>query len=74
MHYTQRMEDLRKDRDLKQEAVAIMLGITRLQYQLYESGKRKLPIDKLMQLCKFCNIAADYLLGFTNTPNPLPKK
>ncbi|MGN0571671.1 MAG: helix-turn-helix domain-containing protein [Candidatus Fimenecus sp.] len=74
MHYTQRMEDLRKDRDLKQEAVAIMLGITRQQYQLYESGKRKLPIDKLMQLCRFYNISADYLLGFTNTPNPLPKK
>ncbi|MGN0520935.1 MAG: helix-turn-helix domain-containing protein [Candidatus Fimenecus sp.] len=52
----------------------MMLGITRQQYQLYESGKRKLPIDKLVQLCRFYNISADYLLGFTNTPNPLPKK
>lgn len=70
MHYTQRMEDLRKDHDLKQEAVAITLGITRQQYQLYESGKRKLPIDKLIHLCKFYNVSADYLLGLTDIPNP----
>ena len=71
MHYTQRLKDLREDNDLKQEAVAIILNITRQQYQLYESGKRKLPIDKLMLLCKYYNVSADYILGFTNTPNKL---
>ncbi len=70
MHYTQRMEDLREDHDLKQEAVALVLGITRQQYQLYESGKRKLPFDKLIHLCKFYNVSADYLLGLTDIPNP----
>lgn len=74
MHYTQRMADLREDKDLKQEAVASVLGITRQQYQLYECGKRKLPIDQLMVLCKFYNVSADYLLGFTNEYTPLPKK
>lgn len=74
MHYTQRMRDLREDHDLKQEAIAIMLKITRQQYQLYESGKRRLPIEKLIEICKFYDISADYLLGFTNEPKPLPKK
>lgn len=74
MHYTQRMKNLREDNDLKQEAVAIELNITRQQYQLYESGKRKLPIDKLMMLCKFYNISADYILGFSDEAKPITKK
>ena len=52
MHYTQRLKDLREDKELKQEAIAIVLKITRQQYQLYESGKRKLPIDLLITLCR----------------------
>ena len=74
MHYTQRLKDLREDKELKQEALAIVLKITRQQYQLYESGKRKLPIDLLITLCRFYNVSADYILGFTNTYKELPKK
>lgn len=74
MHYTQRLKDLREDMELKQEAIAIVLKITRQQYQLYESGKRKLPIDLLITLCRFYNVSADYILGFTNTYKELPKK
>ena len=74
MHYTQRLKDLREDKELKQEAIAIVLKITRQQYQLYESGKRKLPIDLFITLCRFYNVSADYILGFTNTYKELPKK
>ena len=74
MHYTQRLKDLREDKELKQEAIAIVLKITRQQYQLYESGKRKLPIDLLITLCRFYNVSADYILVFTNTFKELPKK
>ncbi len=74
MHYTQRLKDLREDKDLKQEAIALTLNITRQQYQLYESGKRKLPIDQLIRICKFYDTSADYILGFTDTKKTLPKK
>ncbi|MEE0264790.1 MAG: helix-turn-helix transcriptional regulator [Acutalibacteraceae bacterium] len=70
MHYTQRLKGLREDKDQKQEAIAIMLDITRQQYQLYESGKRKLPIDHLITLCKYYQVSSDYILGFTNDPAP----
>lgn len=63
MTYTKRLRELREDNDLKQEAVAQMLHITRQQYQLYESGKRKLPIDHLQKLCKYYHVSADYILG-----------
>ena len=73
MYFTQRLRDLREDKDLKQEDVAKVLKITRQQYQLYESGKRKIPIDLLIELCKFYNVSADYILGFTDTLSELPK-
>lgn len=73
MHYTQRLKDLREDNELKQEAIAMTLKITRQQYQLYESGKRKLPINLLIDLCKYYDTSADYILGLTNTYKTLPK-
>ena len=74
MYFTQRLRDLREDNDLKQEDIAKALKITRQQYQLYESGKRKIPVDLLIELCKFYNISADYILGFTDMLSELPKK
>lgn len=39
--YYRRLRDLSEDSDLKQADVAAVLGITRQQYQLYESEKEK---------------------------------
>lgn len=61
--YLKRMRDLREDNDFSQEQIAKELNITRQQYQQYESGKRKLPIDKLIALCRFYKVSADYVLG-----------
>ena len=74
MHYTQRLKDIREDKDLNQENIADVLNITRQQYQLYESGKREIKVHQIIKLCKFYNISPEYILGFTNIPKPLPKK
>lgn len=71
MHFTQRLRDLREDNDYNQEQIAKVLGITRQQYQLYESGKRELKISHLIKLCKFYNVSADYVLGFTDIPRKI---
>lgn len=73
MKYQQRMRDLREDSDKTQAEIAEVLQISRSQYQLYESGKRQLPIALLIMLCKHYNVSADYILGFTNTRKQLPK-
>ena len=70
MLYTEKLKNLREDKDEKQEAIAMLLKITRQQYQLYESGKRKLPVDFLPALCKHFNVSADYLLGLIDEPLP----
>ena len=66
MHYTQRLRELREDHDQKQESIALELHITRQQYQLYESGKRKLPIDLL--------ISRLYFRIYKWTPNKMEHK
>lgn len=66
-----RLRDLREDRDLKQKDIADILSITTQQYQLYESGKRFLPVYHLKTLCEFYNISADYILELTENPMPL---
>lgn len=57
------LKDLRTDADKSQEEIAKILDITRQQYQLYESGKRQLPIQHLRTLCIFYSVSADYILG-----------
>ena len=71
---TKRLRDTREDKDLSQNDVARILGMKYQQYQNYESGKREMPLHHLKTLCKFYNITADYFLGFTKDPKPLPKR
>lgn len=71
---TKRLRDIREDKDLTQTEIAKALGMKYQQYQNYESGKREIPLHHLKTLCKFYNITANYFLGFTKEPNPLPKK
>jgi transcriptional regulator with XRE-family HTH domain len=63
VYYHERLEETRLDHDETQEITAKKLKITRQQYQLYESGKRKIPIDKLKIFCEHYGVSADYILG-----------
>lgn len=63
MYYYQRLRDMREDNDMPQRAVAEILGITTQQYQLYESGKREMPMHLFMKLAEHYNVSLDYLSG-----------
>ena len=71
MYIYQRIRDLREDNDKKQEEIARVLGITRQQYQLYESGKRELPMHHFVALARYYNVSLDYLAGLIDTPKNL---
>lgn len=72
--YTKRIRDLREDRDYSQQSIAKLLNTTQGYYSKYELGKREIPLHHIITLCKFYDVSADYLLGFTNEKKPLPKK
>jgi len=71
MYCYQRLRDLREDHDKKQEDIAKILDISRQQYQLYESGKRELPMHHFVVLAKYYNVSLDYLAGLINSPKKL---
>lgn len=71
MHIYQRLRDMREDADKKQEEIALVLNITRQQYQLYESGKREMPMHLFIILARYYNVSLDYLSGLTDTPRKL---
>lgn len=73
MYYTQRLEDLRKDNDLTLEELAKDLGMQREQYRRYETGINEIKASFIIKICKYYDVSADYLLGFTNTYKKLPK-
>lgn len=71
MYVYQRLRDIREDMDKKQEDIAVVLKITRQQYQLYESGKREMPMHHFLTLAKYYNVSLDYLAGLVDTPRKL---
>ncbi len=64
--FIKRLRDIREDRDLTQKQIADYLKITQQQYSLYESGKRTLPVDLLIELSKLYGLSTDYILGLSN--------
>ncbi len=70
VNYRQRIRDLREDADMNQTQVAEILGTSQTMYSCYERGAVELPLRHLMTLCKYYQVSADYILGFTNKPNP----
>ncbi len=71
MHVYQRLRDTREDLDKKQEDIAFVLNITRQQYQLYESGRREMPMHHFVTLAKYYNVSLDYLAGLVDKPKKL---
>ena len=65
-----RLKDLREDKDLKQEEVANLLGISQTNYSKYELGKINIPINSLIVLADFYDTSINYLLGITNDVKP----
>lgn len=74
MVYTNRLRDLREDRDLKQKQLADILQVHQTTYSDYELGRLNIPVPALHILADFYNVSIDYLLGRTSTKKPYPKK
>ena len=72
-----RIRALREDRDLRQADIARLLCCTQVCYSNYETGKRDIPTEVLIQLSNFYHVSIDYLLDQTGNPvrlTDVPKK
>ena len=68
------IRNLREDKDLTQKQIADYLHCTQVCYSNYETGKRDIPTEVLLELAQYHNTSVDYLLGNTNVKKPYPKK
>ena len=66
MKFSKRLIELRKAKDITQEQLAELVGISRSAISLYEIDKREPDFDTLRILAKFFDTSADYLLGLTD--------
>ena len=63
----ERVKNARVMRELTQEQVANYIGVNSKHLSSVERGERGLSISSLMDLCKFLDIDADYILFGTIT-------
>lgn len=68
-----RIRDLRQDKDKTQAEIAEILKTHTTQYRRWESGESEIPTHIVIELCKYYNVSADYILGFTDEYRALPQ-
>ncbi len=63
MKLAERLKELRKERNLRQEQVAVALDISMSAYCNYEQGKREPTASVLWRMADYYGVSVDYLLG-----------
>lgn len=63
MDYRDRLKKLRIDNDLKQENIASICNVSNKAVSHWETHRREIPIDCIVELCKYYNVSSDYILG-----------
>lgn len=63
MKLAERLKELRKEKGLRQEQVAVALDISMSSYCLYEQGKREPTASVLCRMADYYGVSVDYLLG-----------
>lgn len=61
--FGERLREVRKERGIKLKDVANFLQVSITTYTRYEIGIRKPSLKKLVALCKYYDVKANYLLG-----------
>ncbi|MCI8445137.1 helix-turn-helix domain-containing protein [Thomasclavelia cocleata] len=72
---TNKLRDLREDRDLTQADIAEILNVNQTTYSRYERGDiNNIPLDVLIKMALFFDTSIDYILNVTDNKNPYKRK
>ena len=64
----ERLRLLRTEKKLSQVEFAKIIGLSTNGYQRYELDERDPVAPVIVEIAKYYNVSADYLLGLTDTP------
>jgi len=65
-----RLKELRDQRRLTQEGLALKLSISQSTISAYETGERAPDLKTLISIANFFAVSIDYLAGLSNTKYP----
>lgn len=65
--FSSRLKELRKNKNLRQEQVARVIGVNKSAISSYENDLRQPSFDTLVRLANLFCVDTDYLLGQTNS-------
>ena len=71
--FTNRLRDLRQDKDLTQAAVAKIFDLQVTQYRRYENGESDLPLEWAKKFARFYNVSVDYIAMLIDHPEKLER-
>lgn len=61
-----RIKELRGEKKMKQEELAMLLAVQQQSVSRYEKGQNDLDTDTIARLCQIFDVSADYLLGLSS--------
>ena len=73
MTFSERLVQLRKEKNITQRQLASALNLSEVGIQNYEGGRRKPAYDILLALADYFNVSIDYLTGRTDCPDIVTK-
>lgn len=66
MKFYSRLKSLRQEAKLSQADVAKILKCSQVGYGMYELGKRKISIEKMIVLANLYHVSMDYIVGVSD--------
>jgi len=66
----ERLKQLRKERGIKQEDLAKIIGVTKSSVSMYETNKTTPSYSALAEIVRHFNVSADYLIGVVDEEVP----
>lgn len=71
--FAEKIRLLREEKELNQTELGQAVNMTQRKISYLENGKYEPSLEDIKMLCRFFNVSADYLLGFSR-PLPYPKR
>ena len=63
MIFSERLKELRLEKDLSQKEVADLVHVNRVTYTKWERGKREPSFENLVKLADLLDVSLDWLFG-----------
>ena len=61
-----RLNELREEKGLTQEQLAVELGVNSVTYLRYEKSQRTPPLEFIVKVAKYYGVSLDYLFGIND--------